>query len=114
MSSPTDRQRIAGIDYGTVRIGIAVATSGVGIASPFENYTRRGETQDERYFRDLAEQEKIVVSEYVAVMQAASVDVAKFSKRKLLFEALNQVLGIRLASISKIPSQATDNAVAPL
>ena len=59
MSSPTDRQRIAGIDYGTVRIGIAVATSGVGIASPYENYTRRGESQDARYFRDLAQQERI-------------------------------------------------------
>ena len=58
MSEP-DRQRIAGIDYGTVRIGIAVATSGVGIASPYENYTRRGETQDARYFCDLADQEKI-------------------------------------------------------
>jgi putative Holliday junction resolvase len=54
-----DRQRIAGIDYGTVRIGIALATSGVGIASPYENYNRRGEKQDAKYFRDLAAQEKI-------------------------------------------------------
>jgi putative Holliday junction resolvase len=59
MPSPTDRQRIAGIDYGTVRIGIALATSGVGIASPYENYTRRGESQDAKYFCDLAQQERI-------------------------------------------------------
>ena len=33
--------RIAGIDYGTVRIGIATADLEVGIASPYETYTRR-------------------------------------------------------------------------
>ena len=54
-----DRERIAGIDYGTVRIGIALATTGVSIASPFENYNRRGEKPDAKYFRDLATQEKI-------------------------------------------------------
>ena len=61
MSMPpsADRQRVAGIDYGTVRIGIALATTGVGIASPYDNYNRRGEKQDARYFRDLATQEKI-------------------------------------------------------
>lgn len=52
-------QRIAGIDYGTVRIGIAVATTEVGIASPYENYTRRGEEKDARYFRELAQNERI-------------------------------------------------------
>jgi putative holliday junction resolvase len=52
-------ERIAGIDYGTVRIGVAVADLEVGIASPYENYTRRGEKQDARYFSDLARQENI-------------------------------------------------------
>ena len=32
----TRNERIAGIDYGTVRIGIALADTEVGIASPFE------------------------------------------------------------------------------
>jgi len=51
--------RIAGIDYGTVRIGIAVADTSVGIAGSFDNYTRRTPELDARYFRELAEQEKI-------------------------------------------------------
>jgi putative Holliday junction resolvase len=51
--------RIAGIDYGTVRIGVAVADASVGIASPHETYTRRGERLDAEYFRRLAADEAI-------------------------------------------------------
>jgi putative Holliday junction resolvase len=51
--------RIAGIDYGTVRIGIAMADTEVGIASPYENYTRRSVALDAQYFAQLAKQERI-------------------------------------------------------
>ena len=51
--------RIAGIDYGTVRIGIATADLEVGIAGPYENYNRRNEKLDAEYFLRLAEQEHI-------------------------------------------------------
>lgn len=51
--------RIAGIDYGTVRIGIAMADSDVGIASPYENYTRRTAVLDAEYFANLAREERI-------------------------------------------------------
>lgn len=51
--------RIAGIDYGTVRIGIAVADAGGSIASPYETYVRCGEEQERKYFRRLAEEEQI-------------------------------------------------------
>ena len=33
--------RIGGVDYGTVRIGVAISDPGRQIASPLENYTRR-------------------------------------------------------------------------
>ena len=56
-SQPTGR--IAGIDYGTVRIGIALADLEVGIAGPYENYTRRDETKDAEYFRQLVQQEHL-------------------------------------------------------
>ena len=52
--------RIAGIDYGTVRIGIALADLEVGIAGPHENYTRRSEAKDAEYFRQLAQEERLV------------------------------------------------------
>jgi putative holliday junction resolvase len=51
--------RIAGIDYGTVRIGIALADTEVGIAGPFENYTRRTPLLDAEYFATLAREERI-------------------------------------------------------
>ncbi len=53
-------ERIAGIDYGTVRIGIAVADLSVAIASPYETYQRQNLDVDARYFRRLAEEEALV------------------------------------------------------
>ncbi|MCA9101021.1 MAG: Holliday junction resolvase RuvX [Pirellulales bacterium] len=52
--------RLAGIDFGTVRIGVAVTDAGRRLASPLENYTRRSAKLDERYFRELADGERIV------------------------------------------------------
>lgn len=53
-------QRIAGIDFGTVRIGIATADLSVGIATPLETYNRTNEANDAAYFRRLAEEERLV------------------------------------------------------
>jgi putative Holliday junction resolvase len=53
--------RVAGIDYGTVRIGIAVSNPERTIASPVENYTRRSLEQDAERFRRLAADERIVL-----------------------------------------------------
>jgi putative holliday junction resolvase len=52
-------QRIAGIDYGTVRIGIATADTETRIASPLDNYTRRNASLDGEYFKRLAKEERI-------------------------------------------------------
>lgn len=51
--------RIAGIDFGTVRIGIALADTEVGIAGAFENYTRRTPPLDAEYFKTFAREERI-------------------------------------------------------
>ena len=51
--------RIAGIDYGTVRIGIALADTEVRIATPFANYPRRTEPLDAAYFRKLVNEQQI-------------------------------------------------------
>lgn len=55
----TASTRIAGIDYGTVRIGIATADLAVGIAGPYETYARRSERLDAEYFQRLASEERI-------------------------------------------------------
>jgi len=51
--------RLAGIDFGTVRIGIAVTDPDRRLASPYENYTRRGADGDSTYFRQLVDAENI-------------------------------------------------------
>ena len=61
-SQPTDASgRVAGIDFGTVRIGIAISDRGRTIASPYENYTRRGPEQDARRFERLVAEEKVTL-----------------------------------------------------
>ena len=53
--------RVAGIDFGTVRIGIAVSDPGRTLASPSENYTRRGIDADAKRFQRLVEEEDLTL-----------------------------------------------------
>ncbi|MFG0332557.1 MAG: Holliday junction resolvase RuvX [Maioricimonas sp. JB049] len=52
--------RLMGLDYGTVRVGVAVSTPEQSIASPFDNYTRRGEKADARFLKEVADENRIV------------------------------------------------------
>lgn len=58
MSTGT-RTRLLGVDYGKVRVGLAISDAECRIASPLATYERRGMEPDERYFRDLVEQEDV-------------------------------------------------------
>ena len=56
--------KIAGIDYGTVRIGIAVSDSDRILASPYETYIRKSSDRDAQkkeaqYFQRLVSEERI-------------------------------------------------------
>ena len=59
-AAPFPAGRLAGIDYGTVRIGIALTDARRTLASPFEIYHRRGADADTLYFQSLARDEKVV------------------------------------------------------
>jgi putative Holliday junction resolvase len=52
--------RLLGVDYGTVRVGLAVSDSDRIIASPLATYERRDPEVDANYFRDLVQSELIV------------------------------------------------------
>jgi len=52
--------RLAGVDFGTRRIGLALSDPGRTIASPFKTYTRRSVEQDAEFFRQFAAAEDIV------------------------------------------------------
>ena len=56
--------KIAGIDYGTIRIGIAISDADRVLASPYETYIRKSPGKDARdkeaqFFRRLVSEERI-------------------------------------------------------
>jgi putative Holliday junction resolvase len=53
------RTRILGVDYGSVRIGLAVSDSDRKIASPLETHVRQGPEREATFFRDVVEREEI-------------------------------------------------------
>ncbi|MEZ6093691.1 MAG: Holliday junction resolvase RuvX [Pirellulaceae bacterium] len=59
MSLP-ETGRIAGIDFGTVRIGIAITDPAQSLASPYEIYQVKNPRLDEKYFREFARNERLV------------------------------------------------------
>ena len=52
--------RLLGIDYGTVRVGLAVSDADRIIASPMETRERAGADADAAYFRDVVAREHIM------------------------------------------------------
>jgi putative Holliday junction resolvase len=60
-SSPLPyRGRLAAIDYGTVRLGVAITDPDQRLASPLENYTRRNAMLDAKWLAALTAAERIV------------------------------------------------------
>ncbi len=55
----TARTCLLGVDYGSVRIGLAVSDPDRKMAFPLATYSRRNREQDARYFRERAEAEEI-------------------------------------------------------
>jgi putative Holliday junction resolvase len=55
----SERTRLLGVDYGSVRVGLAVSDPERRIASPLGTHTRRDREQDGRYFAALVESETI-------------------------------------------------------
>jgi putative Holliday junction resolvase len=51
---------LAGIDFGTVRVGIAVCDPDRILASPLSTYTRRDDSADAMFFQDLVADQQIV------------------------------------------------------
>jgi putative holliday junction resolvase len=51
--------RLLAVDYGHVRIGLAVSDPDRNIASPLASYNRKGSKADATYFAELAKREEI-------------------------------------------------------
>jgi putative pre-16S rRNA nuclease len=55
-----NKGRLAGVDFGTRRIGIAICDATQRLASPLDNYTRGSKGQDADYFRRIVKGESVV------------------------------------------------------
>ena len=53
------RARLLGVDYGRVRIGLAVSDADRIIASPLTTYRRGSRAEDAEFFRKVIEEESI-------------------------------------------------------
>jgi putative holliday junction resolvase len=51
--------RLLGVDYGTVRVGLAISDPDRRLASPLAVYERRGREQDAAYFRSVVSEEEV-------------------------------------------------------
>ena len=59
-ASLPEKGRLVGIDFGTVRIGIAISDAEHRLASPYENYNCRDREADGQYFVELIAAENVV------------------------------------------------------
>ncbi len=88
--------RIAGIDFGTVRIGIAISDANRSIASPYENYTRRGEAGDRARFLRLVEEEQIVRFVVGLPVHLDGRESGKSIEARRFGQWLNEVTGVEV------------------
>ncbi len=51
--------RLLGVDFGTVRVGLAITDNDRKIASPLATYARRSKDEDARFFQRLVEVEEV-------------------------------------------------------
>jgi putative Holliday junction resolvase len=56
----TPKGRLLGVDYGSVRIGLAISDADRIIASPLATYERRGADMDAAYLRHVVQKEQAV------------------------------------------------------
>jgi putative Holliday junction resolvase len=57
----SDRGRVLGVDYGSVRVGLAVSDVDRKIASPHVTHEPRSRNQDVSFFKEQVEQEEITL-----------------------------------------------------
>jgi len=85
---------LVGIDYGTVRIGVAVSDPERKLASPYETYQRKSLQKDAEYFRRLVAEERIVRF-VVGLPLHLSGDLSEKAEEVLRFgQWLNETTGV--------------------
>lgn len=86
--------RVAGVDFGTVRVGIAVTDPSRTIASPLETHTRRNEQGDARFFRNLADEEDIGLFVVGLPVHMSGLESQKSIEARAFGQWLQQTTGV--------------------
>ena len=86
--------RIVGIDFGTVRIGIALSNPERTIASPLENYSRRGAPQDAGRFQRLVAEEDVTLFVVGLPVHLDGRESPKSSEARRFGQWLSEVTGV--------------------
>jgi putative holliday junction resolvase len=88
--------RVAGIDYGTVRIGISISDPGRSIASPLETYVRRNAELDAQRFRLLVEEEGVTLFVVGLPVHLDGNESAKSIEARQFGQWLAQITGVQV------------------
>jgi putative Holliday junction resolvase len=94
VSQEPQQGRIAGIDYGAKRIGIALSDRRRMIASPHETYTRRTRDADAQRFRRLVEEEQVTLFVVGLPIHTSGRESAKSLEVRRFAEWLTAVTGV--------------------
>lgn len=86
--------RIAALDYGTVRVGIAISNLQRTISSPVESYTRRGADQDARRMKRLVEEEGVTLFVVGLPVHLDGRESAKSLEARRFGQWITQVTGV--------------------
>lgn len=86
--------RIAGIDYGSVRLGIAITDPDQTLASPLETYTRRGPRQDAEHMRRLVAEQGVVRFVVGLPVHLDGCESEKSREARALADWLREVTGL--------------------
>ena len=88
--------RIAAIDYGTVRLGIAISNPQQTIACPLENYTRCGREQDALRLKRLVAEESVALFVVGLPVHLSGQESQKSREARQFGQWLQQVTGVQV------------------
>jgi putative Holliday junction resolvase len=103
--------RLAGIDYGDKRIGVAVCDGERNIASPLETYQRRSEAADRGYFGQLAKDYQLVGFVVGLPVHASGEESAKSQECRSFGAWLSQATGLPVAFFDERYTSAQADAL---
>ncbi len=86
--------RLLGIDFGTVRVGVAICDESQSIASPHETYNRRNEKLDADYFVKLVDETHAVGFVVGLPLHMSGDESQKSQEARQFGDWINQVTGL--------------------